>query len=149
LLGGPGKAESTFATLAEAVAAARDGDTIEIRGNGLLVSQPIDLRSKPLTLRAGQGFHPVLALAPEVPRTEAPLLRTQAALTLEGLEFHQDSRATIRGQLSYNQISSLRAPLAIANCRFLLKSPPTVLASAVGAEQCPSCQLRNCQFLGN
>ena len=44
LLGGKGVAERKFDTLAEAVQAASDGDTIEIRGNGPFVSEPINIR---------------------------------------------------------------------------------------------------------
>ena len=43
LLGGKGVAERKFDTLAEAVQGASDGDTIEIRGNGPFVSQPITI----------------------------------------------------------------------------------------------------------
>ena len=44
--------ERKFDTLAEAVQAASDGDTIEIRGNGPFVSGPIKFR-RALTIRAG------------------------------------------------------------------------------------------------
>src|SRR5205807_638831 len=82
-----GRAERRFAMLAEAVAAAASGDTIEIRGNGPFVVRPIDLGTKALTLRGGTRFSPVLKLAAEAVQADLPLLTTRAALVLEGLEF--------------------------------------------------------------
>jgi WD40 repeat protein len=52
ILGGQGKPDRAFTTLAEAVAAANDFDTIEVRGNGLFLSSPIFVR-RALTIRAG------------------------------------------------------------------------------------------------
>src|SRR5262249_13827009 len=48
--------ERKFDTLAEAVQAASDGATIEIRGNGPFVTQPIYVGPKGLTIRAATGF---------------------------------------------------------------------------------------------
>src|SRR5262245_6795108 len=76
LLGGKGVEVRKFDTLAEAVQGASDGDTIEIRGNGPFVSQPINIARTALTIRAGQGFRPVIKL----------MLQTDAPLVLEGLE---------------------------------------------------------------
>jgi pimeloyl-ACP methyl ester carboxylesterase len=49
---GHDKADRAFNTLDEAVAAANDFDTIEVRGNGLFLSSPIFVR-RALTIRAG------------------------------------------------------------------------------------------------
>ena len=38
--------ERKFDTLAEAVQGASDGDTIEVRGNGPFVSEPIKIRNE-------------------------------------------------------------------------------------------------------
>ena len=72
LLGGKGVAERKFDTLAEAVLGASDGDTIEIRGNGPFVSEPINLGNQALTIRAGEGFRPVIRLSSEGKQTDFP-----------------------------------------------------------------------------
>ena len=64
LLGGAGVAERKFDTLAEAVLRAGDGDTIEIRGNGPFVTDPITTNHA-LTIRAGEGYRPVLRQSEE------------------------------------------------------------------------------------
>src|SRR5439155_5888225 len=77
-----GKAERRFATLPEALAAAAGGDAIEVRGDGPFALPPLDLGDKGLTLRAGKGCRPVLALAREGIEADRPLLTTRAALVL-------------------------------------------------------------------
>ena len=62
VLGGKGVEVRKFDTLAEAVQGASDGDTIEIRGNGPFVSEPITISESALTIRAGEGFRPVIKL---------------------------------------------------------------------------------------
>jgi serine/threonine protein kinase len=77
-----------FATLAEAVAAARPGDTVVLHGPGRAATPPLAWQGKPLTLRAAPGGRPVLELAdPEHPWQ--PLLCGDSDLTLEGLELRQ------------------------------------------------------------
>jgi hypothetical protein len=86
LMGGSGVAPRQFDTLAEAVLAASDGDTIEIRCNGPIVTPPINLGNTALRIRAGEGFRPVIQLVPEGLKTDEPLFQTSAPLVLEGLE---------------------------------------------------------------
>jgi hypothetical protein len=143
-----GRAEQKFAALPDAVAAAQNADTIEIRGNGPFVLQPIQLADKPLTLRAGAGFWPVLSLAPEAVAADLPLLTTRAALSLEGLEFHRDAGGKA-GATGLMHIYSERAPLAVANCRFVLPSKHPGLIDAITAENSPSFHVHNCLFLGD
>jgi hypothetical protein len=79
--GRPGR----FDTLAEAVAAARSGDTVVLHGPGRARTPPLAWQGKALTLRAAPGGRPVLELA----ATEHPwqaLLCGDSELTLEGLE---------------------------------------------------------------
>lgn len=52
------------ATLRAACAAARDGDVIELRYNGARDERPIEIRTRELTIRAGEGFHPVVRFRP-------------------------------------------------------------------------------------
>jgi len=97
-------------TLAEAVSAARDGDVIEIRRDGVVQDEPLDLGGKSLTLRAGLGFAPIF-LAGEI---DQPLLWNTAPLRLEGFRF------TSASGLEGLQPPFIRAeaPLVVANCNF-------------------------------
>ncbi|MBX3414203.1 MAG: serine/threonine protein kinase [Pirellulales bacterium] len=54
-----------FDTLAAACAAARSGDIVELRYNGRRVEEPIALHNLRLTIRAGEGFQPVVNFAPD------------------------------------------------------------------------------------
>ena len=141
-LGGKGVAEKKFDTLAEAVQAASDGDTIEIRGNGPFITKPIHLGTTALTIRAGEGFRPVIKLSPEWAEQNVHLLDTQAALVLEGLELHRVRPA--QDEKSYHHVvESTGAPVRAANCRFVLKPG----SFAVQATDSPLLDLRNCEFL--
>jgi len=143
-----GGKERKFDTLAEAVAAAQSGDTIEIRGNGPFVSHPIKVQGQALVIRAADGFRPVLHLSPEGIETYASLLETNAPLVLEGLEFH-----LVGGKVPSpsgppeiaRTVRSRDAVLHVANCRFLVKGEG-VGVSAVGS---PICELRNCELLSS
>jgi len=108
VLGGKDVPERDCHTLAEAVLAASDGDTIEIRGNGPYTTKLIQV-SVPLTIRAGTGYEPVIRpLA-----SEHVLLETRARLVLEGLEFQ---RAT-DSMGSVTAVNSLGVALYVTNCR--------------------------------
>ena len=136
LLGAKGVEVGKYDILAEAVRALQDGDTIEVRGNGPFVSEPIQIK-RPLTIRAGEGFRPVIKLSPEAVQREVPLLDTNAALVLEGLELH---RAPPDVQRSGHKavVKTYQAPLRAANCRF--RAP-------IWANQSPVCVFRNCEFV--
>jgi uncharacterized protein (TIGR03067 family) len=138
------KSERRFATLAEAVAAAQSGDTIEIRGNGPFVSPPISITDTPVTVRAAGGFRPVLKLADQAADSDAPLLYTNSALVLEGLEFHRVGQKPWQpGTPLRCVIWSMKAPLRIANCLFHLKGGTVCIYSDKGAR---FCEVRNCAF---
>jgi len=72
-----------YESLAEAVAAAKAGDTIEVRGGGGEWSlRPVVIPAgKPLVIRAEKGTRPVL----RAPDASAPSLRIEGPLHLEGL----------------------------------------------------------------
>ncbi|HYH69240.1 MAG TPA: protein kinase, partial [Urbifossiella sp.] len=137
------QAERPFATLAEAVAAAGSGDTVEVRGNGPFVSAPITIQGKALTIRAGAGARPVVQLSPEGEKASAPLLKTDAALVLEGLDL-QFIGAGNKFRPTWPLIHST-APLSAANCRFLMACERQALC--ILADGCPAVELRNCEFL--
>jgi serine/threonine protein kinase len=137
------RAEGTFATLAEAVTAAQSGDTIEIRGNGPFVSDPINLGKKALVVRAGEGFRPVIELSPARGQGAIPSLDTRAPLVLEGLELRRIGEECYKGGPVPLMVRARGAPVRAANCRFVA-FPDRV---AVTADQSPLCELRNCELL--
>ncbi len=138
------QAERKFATLAEAVAAAQSGDTVEIQGNGPFVAAPLVLLEKGLTIRAGQGYHPVLLPSTETMKWQ-PFFDTNAPLVLEGLEFRINGQPfALPEKNAYRYAIRTRQPLYLANCRFVAKSGEFATIRSSGS----SCQLLNCQFLG-
>jgi serine/threonine-protein kinase len=83
-----------FATLEAACSAAVNDDVIELRFNGLREERPIRLANLHLTIRAGEGYHPVLAFRPnEIDPVKYPhsmLTLAAGSLTLKhvSLELH-------------------------------------------------------------
>jgi hypothetical protein len=144
VLGRGGQAERPFATLAEAVAAAQAGDTVEVRGDGPFVSPPVFV-GKALTIRAGKGARPVIELAPAQAQADVPLLETSAPLVLEGLELRRVGKKYHEPGPLPKMIAAHRAPLRAANCRFVAY-PDCV---AVFADWSPLCEVRNCAFLSD
>jgi hypothetical protein len=141
ILGANGKASRDYSTLAEAVRAARSGDTIEVGGDGPFELEPVALGDKALTLRAAPGYCPVLVGSPP----GGQMLTTEALLVLEGLEFRTEAggldrpgRRVARGRPN-PAVSSAGAPLFMANCRF--QGRPAVLLTNV-----PYGELRNCEI---
>jgi serine/threonine protein kinase/Flp pilus assembly protein TadD len=137
----PAKEQSYF-TLAAAVASAKDGDTIEIRGNGPFISRPIAIGERRLTIRAGEGFRPVLKFGVNGDANKGALLAARAALVLEGLEIHDGGLAEPAPRYP-SAVFADTAPLYVANCRFVVKDQRAVYFFGG-----PSCQVRNCEFLG-
>jgi serine/threonine protein kinase len=129
VLSRPGIAEKKFDTLGEAVVRASDGDTIEIRGNGPFVIEPIEFKH-PLTIRAGAGFRPVMI---DTPIHTEVWLWAAGPLRLEGLELRSDCTA-------YRILLHAAGPLAVANCRFL-RQPRGVCISSHA-----DCHVQNCQL---
>jgi hypothetical protein len=146
VLTGSGAEVRRYGTLADAVLAASDGDIIEVRGNGPFDSRPIKLGRTPLTIRAGQGFRPVIRLDMRQVRNGDALLETKSALRLEGLELHAPGRPPVGvGPLWPILIHALHgdARLFVANCRFVARE---VKAAPIRTAQVAVLDLRNCQF---
>lgn len=125
VLGGDGQVVDKFNSLASAVLGSSSGDTIEVRGNGPFVTDPLLLRH-PLTIRAGAGFHPVIRRSPRNSPSQHSLLLTHDALALEGLEFQELDESPGEGNSDikhYLVQSYVGAPLYICNCRFVTKHP--------------------------
>jgi serine/threonine protein kinase len=112
-----GGRERGYAGLGEAIGQALAGDTIEVRGNGPFVVPPLRL-SRPLLLRAGAGFHPVLRHDGKDP--SASLIATDRPLVLEGLTLEGPGAA--KGTLARFIHSQGRdTSLAIASCRLQIQ----------------------------
>jgi serine/threonine protein kinase len=123
--------ERRFDTLAGAVLGSSPGDTIEIRGNGPFVTEPIEIKH-PLTIRAGEGFWPIIQDNSQHPAEEKyRMILARAPLVLEGLEFH--ARAGLQVGILTSQVS-----LSATNCRFL---GPEIYGLILGNKA----RLRNCE----
>jgi hypothetical protein len=64
IVDGQGEGENTYPTLRAACAAAGNGDAIELRYNGRREESPIELANLRITIRAGEGFQPIIAFQP-------------------------------------------------------------------------------------
>jgi serine/threonine protein kinase len=133
-----GDPRQDYDTLAEAIVDARHGDTIEIRGNGPFAFKPIVIDGLPLIIRAAPGFHPILRHTPEA---TGPLLQSNAALVLEGLEFDGLTEVEDKERKRYH-VYSIKAPVFLANCRFTLNGPN----NAVVTNSSPRIEICNCDF---
>jgi hypothetical protein len=147
ILAGDGKPERRFATLPEAVRAAQDGDTIEVRGNGPFVCDPMTVDGRALTIRAADGFRPVIEEAPAAVRAGDRFLSTNARLVLEGLEFRRQGRVMEPPLRPAEMIHSQAAEVRICNCRFLSQQVPGTVS--IFADGSPRCDMRNCEFVGS
>jgi serine/threonine protein kinase len=140
LPGNEGRAEVGFATLAEAVAAARTGDAIEIRRNGPIVVDPIRVPAA-LAVRAAEGYRPVIQLSPEGVASNGAILDTKSPLILEGLEFH-GPRGPSKAPGTPALIRARRASLHVAHCRFVVRGEGKALLVTCPADV----TARNCEF---
>jgi len=141
--------ERKFDTLAEAVAGASEGDTVEIRGNGPFITQPISINNRALTIRAGAGFWPVIKADPD--EQGKILLESNSRLVLEGLDLQWvEAKPFDPSQPGPRncRLVETSAHLHAVNCRFLMnrrKGPHNM--QCIGIWDSSLCQLRNCQLL--
>jgi tetratricopeptide (TPR) repeat protein len=150
VLGGKGAAGRAFTSLAEAVANAQSGDTIEIRGNGPFVTLPVVIQRRALRIRARAGTRPVIKVEREGAQSHAPLLTTDAPLIVEGLEFQRwDQKNSVQGQTSPTILRATGKSLHVANCRFRANLPDRNLPHRHVAISAATaiCDVRNCEFL--
>jgi hypothetical protein len=145
VLTGKGVEVRRYDTLAEAVRGAIDGDTIEIRGNGPYVTEPIDIKNQSLIIRAAHGYRPVLKQSAEAVEKGLPLLEISTPLVLEGLELQWMSQTSRAGGL-HGMLISHEAPLWMANCRLFMKDQTQNWLRAL---YCPTIELHNCEFYTN
>jgi hypothetical protein len=108
----------SFNTLEEAVAAAREGDTVTIHSSGPVATGPLILQGKSLTLRAGPGVRPRLAMTASNDDPWQALIGTDRPLTLEGLDLEFAENAP-GGSQSHpgSLIRCERASLHLTDCR--------------------------------
>jgi hypothetical protein len=133
-----------YDTLAQAVSGASDGDTIEIRGNGPFETDPVQIRDRPLVIRAGAGFRPVLKLSANGNRDDKTMLQSNAALVLEGLTFRGETTPNLR---SVNAVKlDGESPLFVANCRFVFVGGSGQV-NLIHAGRSTNCEIRQCEFL--
>ncbi len=144
--------EQGFATLADALAAAKNGSVIECRFNGPQRVETVRGNEKALVLRAGEGSAPVL-----VPATDGELiLFTHAPLVLEGLTlFTQSMRPPGTGRRGDGNrgrgaiVIVEGAPFLAAHCRIEVASsapvelPSTAFLSLVSI---PAARFVYCEF---
>jgi serine/threonine protein kinase len=142
LLDSKGAAMRKVGTLAEAVVAANDGDTIEVRGNGPFVTDPIKITQAALTIRSGAGFRPAIKLRSEAVEAKARLLETTGDLVVEGLEFQRMARDEQFAFSPWPALLQASKALHVANCRFIT----TKTRSAIQSDGAV-CVVRNCELL--
>lgn len=99
LVAGDGqKGPQRFANLAEACAAAKNGDTIELRYNGSREEQPLVFSELRLVVRAGDGYRPAVRFRPSdtnpVSYARGMLKINGGGLRLVGLEMELDLSRT-------------------------------------------------------
>jgi hypothetical protein len=132
-----GDGPTSHATLAAAIAAAADCDTVSVYGDGPFVAGPVSVKGKALTIRAAPGSHPVLTFAAP-PAAWQALLMSDSPLSLDGIELRRGQGGG-PAQLVYATGDSLR----LTNCHLNAEghSAP-VVARGVGR-----IEVRNCHFL--
>lgn len=155
LLGEPGSKTTPFASLAEAVKAAKPQDTIEIHGDGPFTTGGVVI-DKPLTIRAFGGFKPTLRYAwpkdkagidqslSENPNATTVVTITASPVTLEGLHFQIDPPYGVKND--WVALRSRGASLRLLNCTFSEASRPD--AVALSTEGTRHLLLRNTLFSG-
>jgi hypothetical protein len=112
-----------FQSLADAVAAAADNDTIEVHLDGPFPSPPLRFDGKRLTIRAADGAQPVFLMeAPNRP-DELPFVTTDSDLRLEGLSIYWTISApmgtTETDMLSRCVVTSRGGRVDLVHCRIV------------------------------
>ncbi len=102
VVNGGGKDEAGFPSLNAALAAAETGNVIELRYDGRREQAPVKIASRRLTIRAGEGFRPVIVFRPEgndpVRQPRSMVTVTSGDLRLIGLAFELDVSRDVAGE---------------------------------------------------
>ena len=147
-----GKEKSqAFAKLAEAIAAAADGNTIEINGHGPFEVAGITTEGKSLTFRCGDGFEPVfshkLELLQDASRESSlrSIFAVKAGtLTLEGIRVQMDPEQ--KGKVEWTSVAVDGGELRAVNCSFSQSNSAAV--TGVELRGAAKLNLQNCAFVG-
>lgn len=84
--------DDQFSTLSSACAAARNGDVIELRFNGLREDRPLKVTNLRVTIRGGEGYEPIIVFRPtdadpiKFPRSMITLATGQLTLSNVAVE---------------------------------------------------------------
>lgn len=110
--------------LRQALTAARDGDVIEIYGDGPFPSPPLKIEGKRLTIRATQQFAPIFIGDVPNANSEAALILTDADLHLEGLTIYWRTGAPPpvepeSSMLATSAVAATRGRLRLSHCRVI------------------------------
>ncbi len=134
------------ASLADAVDRAENGDTIAVEGDGPFVCEPVRVFGKRLTIRAADGYRPVLTFVQRPEPVEGPMFECDGPLTLEGLEFQVSEKHSTLGpptdRMPAGVVKTSGPELLVANCRFVVVPGRECIVTSS-----PRCELRNCEFL--
>src|SRR5262249_54361359 len=85
-----------------------------IRGNGPFLCEPMNIGAKPLVIRAGPGFQPLINFHPKA--WGVVLFKSSAQLVLEGLDVRMSYEAMPKGGGIVPALFSTNS-LYVANCR--------------------------------
>jgi serine/threonine protein kinase len=140
------QASQSFENLATAIRTSRDGDTIEIHGNGPFRCPPMQIVDKRLRIRAAPNSRPVLEMQATSADGENPLLWTNQPLVLEGIALHRFSTVPAnRFQPRNALLRTNQSELWVAHCRFVFNQR----LCGIRTEYSPLCRIRNCDFIGS
>jgi hypothetical protein len=127
----------TYRDLSEAVAAAGDGDVIEVSGDGPFPTRPVRTEDKRLTIRAAPPSRPVFVTEVPSPRAKQPFLTADADARLEGLEVRWEMHGSTgwsRGELlGRSAIVSTAGRLTLDHCR-VVTGARNICVGATGRE---------------
>jgi len=126
-----------YPTLAVALAAASDGDTVLLEVDGPFPTEPVILTGKALTLRAAPGCRPALQFATP-PAAWQALLASDRPLTLEGIELREAP-----GKEPAHLICVTGGALRLVKCR--VSAPRR--SSPIVARQATRVELTECDLL--
>ncbi len=135
-----GRAER-WAKLADAVAAAADGDTVVVHGDGPHTSSRIDIRGKKLTVRAADGSRPLFT--PDGTTRSAQWLTSDTELTLDGLTAEWPGKAGDAEPAPPSADDGVvvgNGPLNVRRCR-IVSGPRMACVVGTGPTVIDGCQL--------
>jgi serine/threonine protein kinase len=138
-----GRAER-WVTITDAIAAANDGDVIEVFGDGPHPSAKINVTDKRLTIKAAEGFNPVIVPEQAAPTTSGDWLSSSRNLTLEGLTIDWTGPSGGDPEISRDEavvVVKESASLTMRNCRVFVSGGRSACLSAEGPILLESCHL--------